>query len=103
MNPLVSTKCAGRLLMALAAMTSIFLTVGCGSSGGTIPPLGGGYTKASLTGQYVIAQTGTEFNSQGTALQPFSETIVFTADGKAKSNPLRVIGNLAIAGMGRIC
>jgi hypothetical protein len=86
MNPLASTKCAGRLLMALTAITSILLMAACGSNGGTIPPLGGGYTKASLTGQYVIAQTGTAFNSQGTALQPFSETIVFTADGKGNLN-----------------
>ena len=31
MNPLASTKCARRSTMTLAAMTSILLTVGCGS------------------------------------------------------------------------
>jgi len=88
MNPLASTKYARRLLMALAAMTSVLLMVGCGSSGNPIiPPLGGGYTNASLKGQYVIAQTGTAINSTGTALEPFSEAIVFKADGN---------GNLSI-------
>jgi len=35
MNPLASTKCAGRLLMALAAFTSILLIAGCSSSSKT--------------------------------------------------------------------
>jgi hypothetical protein len=84
MNPLAPTRCAGRLLMALAAMTSVLLMVGCGSSGNPIiPPLGGGFSKASLKGQYVIAQTGIglEQVSVGNGIAPFSETIVFTADG----------------------
>lgn len=81
MNPLASTKCAGRLLIALAAITSVLLMVGCGSSGNPIiPPLGGGFSNASLKGQYVIAQTGIGVNQQGTAAA-FSETVVFTADG----------------------
>src|SRR5260370_6029250 len=85
MNPLASTKCARRLLMALAAMTGILLIAGCGSSG-VIHSLGGGFTKASLKGQYVISQTGVGVNQAGTASDPFSETIVFTADGNGKLN-----------------
>jgi hypothetical protein len=88
MNPLASIKCAKRMLMALAAMTSILLTVGCGSSGGPIPPLGGGFSKASLKGQYVIAETGIGAvqPQAGTGTAPFSETIVFTADGNGNLN-----------------
>src|ERR1700687_4106267 len=61
MNPLASSKCARRLLMALTAISGIFLTAGCGS-GGPILSLGGGFSKASLKGQYVIAQTGVGIN-----------------------------------------
>lgn len=84
MNPLASSKCVSRLLMALAAITSIFLTIGCGSGGSSIPPLGGGFSKASMNGQYVIALTGIGVNQQLTASDPFSEIIVFTADGSGK-------------------
>ncbi len=85
MNPLASTKCARRLLMALAAMTGILLIAGCGSSG-IIHSLGGGFSKASLKGQYVISQTGVGVNQAGTGVNAFSETIVFTADGNGKLN-----------------
>src|ERR1700730_11222812 len=83
MNPLPSSKCARRVLVALAAISGIFLTVGCGSSG-LIHSLGGGFSKSSLKGQYVISQTGTGVNKAGTGVNPFSETIVFTADGSGK-------------------
>jgi hypothetical protein len=86
MNPLASTKCAARVLMALAAMIGILLAAGCGSGSGIIRSLGGGFTKASLNGQYVIAQTGIGVNQAGTSADPFSETIVFTADGNGKLN-----------------
>jgi len=69
--------------MALAAITGILLIAGCGSSG-IIHSLGGGFSKASLKGQYVIAQTGVGVNQAGTSADPFSETIVFTADGSGK-------------------
>src|SRR5216683_5507995 len=85
MNPLASIKCARRLIMALAAITGILLIAGCGSSG-IIHSLGGGFSKASLKGQYVISQTGVGVNQQGTASDPFSETFVFTADGNGKLN-----------------
>ena len=86
MNPLASTKSVRHVLMALAAITSIFLTVGCGTSGSSIPPLGGGFTNASLKGQYVIAQTGIGVNQAVTSSDPFSEAIVFTADGNRNLN-----------------
>lgn len=79
MNSLPSSKCATRVLMALAAITGIVLTVGCGSSG-IIQSLGGGFSKSSLKGQYVISQTGVGVDQAG-GVNPFSETIVFTADG----------------------
>jgi hypothetical protein len=80
MNPLASSKCARRLLMALAAISGIFITAGCGSSG-SIQSLGGGFSNSSLKGQYVISQTGIGINQALTSNDPFSETIVFTADG----------------------
>jgi hypothetical protein len=87
MNPLASSKCARRSLIALAAMTGVILAVGCGSGNPIIPPLGGGFSNTSLSGQYVMKQTGTGVNQAGTSADPFSETTVFTADAK---------GNLSI-------
>lgn len=83
MNPLASAKCARRVLAALAIMTMISLTAGCGSGSGIVRSLGGGFSNSSLKGQYVISQTGIGFEQPqvGTGTAPFSETIVFTADG----------------------
>jgi hypothetical protein len=67
--------------MALAAISGIFLTAGCGSGGGPIVPIGGGFSNSSLSGQYVIAQTGIGINQALTSNDPFSETVVFSADG----------------------
>jgi hypothetical protein len=61
-------------------ISGILWRTGCGSSG-MIHSLGGGFSKASLKGQYVISQTGIGVNQAVTASDPFSETIVFTADG----------------------
>jgi hypothetical protein len=72
--------------MALATTVALFAAVGCGSGGGIIHPLPGGYSKASLKGQYVIVQTGIGVNQAGTSSDPFSETIVFTADGSGRLN-----------------
>jgi hypothetical protein len=80
MNRLPSSKCDRRVLAALAVMASVVLIVGCGSSG-LIHSLGGGFSKSSLKGQYVISQTGIGVNQAGTGVNAFSETIVFTADG----------------------
>jgi hypothetical protein len=84
MNSLASLRYARRVLAALAAISGIFLTVGCGSSSGNLHSLGGSFTNSSLTGQYVIAWTGIGAVQPqvGTGTAPFSETIVFTADGK---------------------
>jgi hypothetical protein len=73
--------------MALAAISGILLIAGCGSSG-IIHSLGGGFSKASLKGQYVISQTGigVEQPQVGNGTAPFSETIVFTADGSGNVN-----------------
>jgi hypothetical protein len=90
MNPHASTQYAGRLLMALAVMTTLLLvTAGCGSNNNSAPPpLGGGFSNSSLKGQYVMWQTGTEVNQSGTSADPFSETTVFTADGNGNLNVL---------------
>jgi hypothetical protein len=88
MIPLAWKQCAPRLVMTLAAMAFLLAAVACGSGSGLIRPLPGNqYSKASLNGQYVIAQTGVGVNQTNTSADPFSETIVFTADGN---------GNLAI-------
>ncbi len=82
MNSLAPTPFARRVLTSLAAIVGLFLTVGCGSSG-NIQSLGGGFTNKSLTGQYVISQTGIglEQPTVGAGVASFSETIIFTADG----------------------
>jgi hypothetical protein len=87
MIPLAWKQCAPRLVMTLAAMAFLLAAVGCGSGSGLIRSLpGNSYTKASLNGQYVIAQTGIGINQAGTAADPFSETIVFSADGSGNLN-----------------
>jgi hypothetical protein len=66
--------------MALATMAILLVAAGCGSSP-IIRSLGGGFTNASLNGQYVITLTGIGVNQHLTASDPFSETIVLKADG----------------------
>ena len=84
MNPLCSRVCALRWLGVLALFSSLIVAAGCGSGGGPIPSLGGGFSNGSLKGQYVISQTGIGINQSVTGSDPFSETIVFTADGNGK-------------------
>src|SRR5271157_3882967 len=81
MNPLASTKCARRVLMALAAISGIFLTTGCGSNGTSVI-VKGGFTKSSLKGTYSFAVKGYGFNA-GTlsAANFFIEGGVLTSDG----------------------
>jgi hypothetical protein len=62
MNPLTSHKCARRVLMALAAVSGIFLAVGCGSSNNNPPINPVGFNNASLTGTYVFSSTGVDVN-----------------------------------------
>jgi hypothetical protein len=82
MNSLAFSQYARRAPILLAAIAGIVAIVGCGSGNGNLSSLGGGFTNTSLTGQYVISQTGIGVNQQRTASDPFSETIIFTADGK---------------------
>ena len=81
MNTLASSICAKRVLLPVAAIVGVLFTAACGSGSGRITPLGGTFSRASLKGQYVIAQTGTGVNTAGTSADPFSETLVVTADG----------------------
>ncbi len=68
MNPLACTKCAGRLLMALAAITSILSMAACGSGGSPPPPTTVGFTDASLTGTYVFSAQGIDSGGAPLAL-----------------------------------
>jgi hypothetical protein len=80
MNPLASSKCARRLLMALAAISGIFLTAGCGSGSPVI--VKGGFNKGSLKGSYAFTVKGYGLNSgTSAAANFFVEGGVFTSDG----------------------
>ena len=68
MNPLASSKCARRLLMALAAISGIFLTAGCGSSSSPPPINPVGFSKSSLTGTYVFSSQGLDASGYPVAL-----------------------------------
>ena len=85
MNPFSLSKCA-YCTLAVLTLTGIILLAACGNSGGLPQFLGGNYSKGSLKGQYVISQTGIGVNQAGTAVDPFSEMIVFTADGNGALN-----------------
>jgi len=67
--------------MALAAISGIFLTAGCGSSGNSVV-VTGGFTNASLKGTYSFTVKGYGFNNGTSATSNFFvEGGVFTADG----------------------
>ena len=83
MYPLVLRNYASRILGALAAVASLLAVPGCGSGSGLVLSLPGNFSNASLNGQYVISQTGIALQSTSSAA-PFSETIVFTANGSGK-------------------
>ncbi|MGA2967081.1 MAG: hypothetical protein ABSD64_12785 [Terriglobales bacterium] len=68
MNPLASTKCAGRLLLALAAIASILLMAGCGSSSSVTPVNPVGFTNGSLKGTYVFSVQGADASGYPLAL-----------------------------------
>src|ERR1700689_4205783 len=76
MNSFASTKCAGRLLMALAAISGIFLAVGCGSGSGFVPPNNNGFSNSDLNGTYVFSSVGTDVNNY-----PIAMAGTFTANG----------------------
>jgi hypothetical protein len=80
MNPLAFFKSAKLVLMALAAISGIFLTAGCGSGGPVI--VHGGFTKASLKGSYAFTVKGYGLNvGTSSAANFFVEGGVFTSDG----------------------
>ncbi|MGA8541349.1 MAG: hypothetical protein WB566_17740 [Terriglobales bacterium] len=79
MNPLASTKCVRRVVMALAAISGIVLGVGCGSSSSTSPN-SNGFSKSNLTGTYVIAVSGLDITS--TTESFFAVVGTIAADGK---------------------
>ncbi len=80
MNPLASSKCAGRVLMALAATTGILLIAGCGSGSPVI--VKGGFSNASLKGTYSFTVKGYGLNTGTSATANFFvEGGVLTADG----------------------
>jgi hypothetical protein len=79
MNPLASPKCARHLFMALAAISGIFLTVGCGSGNPIIPPNNNGFTNSNFTGTYVLSISGTDINTQTESF--FTIVGAITADG----------------------
>jgi hypothetical protein len=87
MNSPASRKCAQRVLITLAAIAGAIFTVGCGSNGSRITPLGGSFSRASLKGHYILTQTGTGVNvATGSTVDPFSETTIFAADGVGNLN-----------------
>ncbi len=81
MNPLASTKCASRVLMALAAISGIFLMAGCSSSSSSVPPNQQGFSNSSLTGTYVISIAGTDVNTTANEAVPFAIVGTVTANG----------------------
>jgi hypothetical protein len=76
MNPLGSPKCAGRLLMALATISSILLIAGCSSSSSGPAPNNSGFSNSSLTGTYVFSSSGADASGAPIALAG-----AFTANG----------------------
>src|SRR5215470_1626070 len=88
MNPLDASKCSARVSALVAVTIILLLAAGCGNSNGLPQVIGGGFTKSSLKGQYVMSQTGTGVDQLDALINPFSETIVFTSDGNGNLNLL---------------
>ncbi len=82
MNPLAATKCAGRLLMALATIASILLIASCGSGGISVPtPNGEGFNNSNLKGTYVFSISGTDLHTSSGTESFFAFVGTITADG----------------------
>lgn len=79
MNPLAWKQCAPRLVMALAAIATLLVAVGCGS-GIHIVPVKGGFSNASLNGHYAFTLRGIGTPDNVNSFH-FVEAGVFTADG----------------------
>jgi hypothetical protein len=98
MNPLAPSKCVPRLLMALAAMTSIALMAACGSGPGIGMPNPGGFSDSNLSGTYVFSVSGTDLVGAGSF---FAIVGTITADGKGNITGGTVdINDLALGGTG---
>jgi hypothetical protein len=98
MNSLASSKRAGRLLMALAAVSSIILAVGCGSSN-VAAPNSNGFSNSSLSGTYVVAISGTDVNSKAGTESFFAIVGIITADGKGNITGTVDINDPALGGV----
>lgn len=70
-------------LSFVAVMFSLLATIGCGNSAGSsiLTSGSGNFSSATLNGSYVYQVHGWVPNAQGTALVPYREVGVFTADG----------------------
>ncbi len=79
MNPLASTKYTGRLLMALAVISTILFAAGCGTNNSVVvtPPPGGSFSDSNLSGTYVFSTSGSDIDGVFLSL---AGTLV--ADGK---------------------
>jgi hypothetical protein len=88
MNPLTTSSKCIRVTAALAVAGILIFAVGCGGSSNNGGGGGGGgngnFTNASLKGQYLISLTGIGVNQALSASEPFSETVVLTADGNGR-------------------
>ena len=79
MNPLTFTKYARRLFLALAAVSGLFLSAGCGSSS-SAPINPQGFSDSSLSGTYVFSFSGTDVTNDNVSF--FAAVGVLSADGK---------------------
>lgn len=71
----------GKLLLSLI-LGSLFFALACGSNNNNNNfPITGGFSDASLNGQYAYRLQGTELLSGNAAADSFTEAGVFTADG----------------------
>ncbi len=88
MNPLVFTKCAGRVFTVLAAITSILFAVGCGSGNGFTKTNPVGFSNSSLTGTYVFSTSGVDASGNFIAV---AGALVADGNGGIKSGTVDVI------------
>jgi hypothetical protein len=89
MNSLVSTyKCAGRLFMALAAISGIFLAASCGNGSSFTPPNNQGFSNSSLNGTYVFSSQG---NDSGGAPLNIAGTLVANGSGGITGGTIDIV------------
>ena len=85
MNPHASTKCAGRLLMALTAIASILLIASCGSSSSLPRPNSEGFGDGNLSGTYVFSFSGTDITDDNESFFAVAGTLVADGNGNIKT------------------